>query len=126
MTLGDKQRLFVRCLVKLLAFGHSKGYEFTLGEAHVINPRKMRWVPDGVNKRTTTPMEDGVHMPGSLHYKRLAIDLNLFVKGRYIRSGSHPAYVELGTFWSGLHELTSWGGDFGDANHFSMKHGGRR
>ena len=121
MRLRQKQSLFVVCLTKLLAFGHSKGYEFTLGEAGVINPRKIRWVPDGVK-----PMEDGEHMEGSLHYKRLAIDLNLFVDGQYIRSGQHPAYVELGTYWESLHELCTWGGRFSDANHFSVTHGGRK
>ena len=126
MRLREKQSLFVVYLTKLLAFGHSKGYEFTLGEAGVTNPRKIRWVPDGVNKRTTSPMEDGEHMEGSLHYKRLAIDLNLFVDGRYITSSTNPAYVELGTYWESLHELCTWGGRFSDANHFSVTHGGRK
>ena len=127
MRLREKQSLFVVCLTKLLAFGHSKGYEFTLGEAGVTNPRKMRlegvlcWGP----YERRPPLEDGQHMVGSLHYQRLAIDINLFVDGKYIRSGQHPAYVELGTYWESLHPLCRWGGRFSDANHFSLTHAGK-
>ena len=64
-------------------------------------------------------------MESSLHYIRLAIDLNLFVNGRYITSGDNPAYKELGVYWERLHELCRWGGRFDDANHFSITHDGR-
>lgn len=71
------------------------------------------------------PHPDAEHMRGSLHYQRCAIDLNLFVDGEYISDGSHPAYRELGAFWKSLDDLCAWGGDFGDANHFSIRDGGK-
>ena len=73
-------------------------------------------------------MDDGVHMPASLHYTRLAIDLNLFVKGEYITDGSHFAWIDLGTYWENLDQACSWGGRFrgGDANHLSVTFGGRK
>lgn len=125
MTLRQKQSLFVECLVRLWDFGHSRGWAFTLGEAGVINPRKV-WVHHPrENNYVTETCADHEHMEESLHYKRLAIDVNLFVNGRYIRSGTNPAYLELGEYWEGLHALASWGGRFGDANHFSIRHAGK-
>lgn len=106
LTLLDKQRLFVRLLGQLIEFAYARGWEFTLGDAYR---------PDGKG-----------HMPGSLHYSRLAIDLNLFVDGVYVRAW-HPAWDELGVVWKALHPLARWGGDFKakDYNHFSVEHGGK-
>lgn len=66
------------------------------------------------------------HMPGSLHYVRLAQDLNLFVGGIYI-TGDHPVWHQLGAYWKSLDPLAAWGGDFQskDFNHFSLRYGGR-
>jgi hypothetical protein len=96
---------------------YNRNYEFTLGEAYVQTPRKTR---EG------TFVSDGVHMPSSLHYTRLAIDLNLFIRGVYITRSDDMAWIDLGSFWKGLDPSCSWGGDFGDANHFSVTFGGRR
>ncbi len=124
MRLRAKQSLFVRCLADLLTYADARGYEFTLGEAGVITPRKV-WLVGPTKKRVKLRRIDAEHMTGSLHYKRLAIDLNLFVNGRYITSGSNPVYVELGEYWESLHVLCRWGGRFADANHFSITHAGR-
>lgn len=114
--LRDRQVLLTRCLSRFLQYAESQGYEVTLGEAYVANPRKTR---------TGYVVEDGVHMPRSLHYDRLAIDLNLFVAGEYITDGSHPAWTQLGEHWESLDDLCRWGGRFGDANHVSVAYGGR-
>lgn len=65
----------------------------------------------------------------SKHQDRLAIDLNLFIKGRYITDPER--YRPLGEFWECLGGR--WGGRFGlqkndydtkigfDANHFEHK-----
>ena len=71
------------------------------------------------------------HMPGSLHYDRLAIDLNLHVKEeftdtpgvfkwRYV-TGDHWFWHDLGAKWLALDPQNRWGGDFTkkDFNHFS-------
>ena len=126
MRLRAKQSLLVVCQEKLYRRARLRGWEFTLGEAHVISPREV-WAHDpGEFVDRKQRLEDAEHMEGSLHYSRLAIDLNLFVNGRYITSGRNPAYVELGAYWEGLSPWCAWGGRFGDANHFSIKHGGRR
>lgn len=106
MRLRKKQSLHVQLFAKLIHKAYDEGWELTWGDAARIDRRG--------------------HMPGSLHYSRLAVDVNLFVDGEWISDGSHPAWEVLGEFWESLHPLCAWGGRFGDANHFSIKHGGRR
>ena len=105
MTLREKQSRFVKLVGMLIEYATRRGYEFTFGDA--------------------ARMDRQGHMGNSLHYSRLAIDLNLFVKGKWISDGSHPVWKELGEFWEELDPLCAWGGRFEDANHFSLKHGGR-
>ena len=78
----------------LIQFAYEQGYEITFGDA---------WA-------------DGGHKDGSFHYKRLAIDLNLFRDGRYLTSTE--SHRPLGEFW----ELIggSWGGRWQDGNHYSF------
>jgi hypothetical protein len=116
-SLRSLQSLFMRCLGELIRYAYSRGYELTAGEAFVQSPRRSRsgqWV------------EDGVHMECSLHYTRLAMDLNLFIDGNYITNGEHIAWVDLGNYWEALDPLCSWGGRFRDANHFSVTFRGRK
>lgn len=95
MTLRQRQSKFVNMVALLLHYADQIGYELTFGDA---------WAKSG-------------HKKGSFHYERLAIDLNLFVKGKYQRSTK--AHEPLGVFW----ELIggTWGGRFknSDGNHYS-------
>jgi len=95
MTLRQRQSKFVRMVSLLLHYADQMGYELTFGDA---------WAKSG-------------HKKGSFHYKRLAIDLNLFIKGKYQRSTK--AHEPLGVFWESLHG--TWGGRFKnpDGNHYS-------
>ena len=79
----------------LIIYAYFRGYEITLGDA-----------------LATTG-----HIPDSFHYKKLAIDLNLFKDGKYLTETEDHA--ELGAFWKLLGG--SWGGDFPDpdGNHYS-------
>lgn len=106
MTTRQKQSLFVQLLGKLINYTYSLGYELTLGEGY-----------DDDNTG---------HMKGSLHYLKLAQDLNLFVNGIYIEL-DHPAWHKLGNYWKSLNILCRWGGDFHskDYNHFSLEHEGK-
>lgn len=113
MSLVAKQIEFTNCLCELLKFANSKGYGITLGDA---------WDADG----------DGGHMKNSVHYQRLAIDLNLFVKDEqgdwtWVTNGRDPAWTALGLFWENISDHARWGGRFrqGDSNHFSFEHEGR-
>jgi len=95
MTLREKQSKFVRMVALLLMFAHNLGYEVTFGDA---------WAKSGHKKR-------------SLHYIRLAIDLNLFRNGKYLTKTED--HRPLGEFWEMMGGL--WGGRHGDGNHYALK-----
>ena len=117
----DKQFLFCRCLAQWIMEVHRRGYVCTIAEAGVQERRKSRM---GI------PFRDAVHMKNSLHYRRMAADMNLFVPDgggmRWVTQGDDPAWTEMGEFWESLDALCTWGGRFGDANHLSITHGGRK
>ena len=92
LSLRAKQTLLVNCLGEIIRYAASKEYELTLGEGYVKSPRKTR-----ING-TVVEADDAEHMRRSLHHSRLAQDLNLFVNGRYIADGDHPAWLDLGEF----------------------------
>lgn len=133
-SLRSLQSVLVRCLAELIRHAYSRGYELTLGEAYVQSPRTCEYAiearcPDCGKPhevRQKGPALDRVHMPSSLHYTRLAIDLNLFIRGAWITAGNDPAWLELGEFWERLDPACSWGGRFNDSNHFSVTFGGRK
>ena len=58
----------------------------------------------------------------SCHKAKLAIDLNLFRNGEYLTTTEDHRL--LGEWWELQHELTCWGGRFGDANHYSLTRDG--
>lgn len=66
----------------------------------------------------------GIGLKDSLHISKLAIDLNLFKDGRYL--SSTESHKKIGEWWERQDELCCWGGRFGDGNHYSLTHGGRK
>jgi len=98
MTLREKQSRFVNMIADLIFCADYFGYELTL--------------PDSRTK----------HMKNSLHHIGLAIDFNLFKDGVYLKETSDHAF--LGQFWESIGG--TWGGRFGDGNHYSLEHGGRK
>jgi hypothetical protein len=78
----------------LIIRAHQLGYEITFGDA---------WAKTG-------------HRNNSFHYKRLAIDLNLFKDGKWLKTTKD--HKPLGEFWE--HLGGSWGGDWNDGNHYSL------
>lgn len=101
MKLSEKQRAFTKALTKLLTWAHGEGYEFTFGDA----------------------MAKTGHVAKSYHYQRLAIDLNLFIGGKY--QTSTAAHLPIGEKWVKLGG--TWGGNFRkkDGNHYSWGEGKR-
>jgi len=97
ITLRQKQSKFVILVASLLKFAYDHGFEITFGDA---------WAREG-------------HKKDSFHYKRLAIDLNLFKDGKYLYHTED--HKPLGEYWESLDPLCSWGGRFknSDGNHYS-------
>lgn len=117
----QKQFLFSRCLGSFLLEVHRRGWACTLAEVGVAYDRKSLM---------GLPFKDGVHMKHSLHYCRLAADVNLFVQEedgawRWVTHGDDPAWISLGEYWESLDPACTWGGHFGDANHISVTNHGR-
>ncbi|NRN30382.1 M15 family metallopeptidase [Photorhabdus heterorhabditis] len=112
MTLCEKQQLFAVLVAQLILWADERGYRLTLGEAY-RTPEQAK-----LNAHT------GKGIANSLHIQRLAIDLNLFIRGEY-QTNSH-AYLPLGEYWESLGG--TWGGRFSrpDGNHFSLAHNGAK
>lgn len=115
MKLGDKQRLFMRLLPRLINHAHRRGYELTIGDAY-RDPR----VFGEVGERPDSAYGNKY----SNHKSRLAVDLNLFKNGKYLTETKDHKF--LGEYWEKLHPLTVWGGRFNDGNHYSIEHEGRK
>jgi len=103
MTLREKQSKFAKMVALLILYAYERGYELTFGDA---------W----------SQPEYNAHRPRSLHYSRLAIDLNLFKDGKWLDKTKDHTF--LGEFWESIGG--AWGGRFEDGNHYSLEHQGRR
>jgi len=105
--LGDKRKLFTKCLNKLLTYMLEDGAEPMIGR-------------DGLK-----------HMKDSLHYDGLAVDIDLTRDGVYLpNTEDHRKY---GEYWESLHPDCWWGGPgekvdglTKDGNHYSVTMGGRK
>jgi len=95
MKLSEKQFQFTEALGKLINKAYEMGYTITLGDAYAKTG----------------------HKANSFHYKRLAIDLNLFKDGQWLTMTLDHA--PLGAFWESIGG--TWGGRFKhpDGNHYS-------
>lgn len=110
LTLRKRQSEFAKKLPVLLLYAHTLGYELTIGDV----------------KANTG------HSKNSCHYIQLAVDLNLFKDGKYLKDTED--HKKLGEFWESIGG--SWGGRFGeskpgagdgfDGNHYSLSWQGRK
>ena len=102
--LGDKQRKFAHDICLLILYAEALGYSVTFQPEHEN------------------------HMDDSLHYIALAKDINIFIDidedGNEDYLNDTEDHLELGLFWESMGN--SWGGRFGDGNHYSIKHNGKR
>ena len=103
MTLGQKQRLFVKMVGRLIDFAYSKGYELSFG--HALRCQSCK-----------------VGSENSLHKIRLAVDFTLFKDGIYLTKTED--HLPLGIFWESIGG--DWGGRWNDGNHYSIGHAGRK
>lgn len=110
VTLGQKQRLFSRCVAMLLLEIERQGYECAIAWAYRPPEASILYAARKLG------------IPNSNHGKKLAIDLDLFKDGIYLaRTEDHRLF---GEFWERLHPLCRWGGRFQDGNHYSLAHEG--
>jgi hypothetical protein len=117
VTLVEKQSRFAVLVARLILEADARGWAVTFGETYRSPEEADRLAKAGKGIRQ------------SLHTKRLAVDLNLFIDGKY--QTSSEAYLPLGEWWEqqSTPEVTcAWGGFFSspDGNHFSVSHEGRR
>ena len=98
MGLVSLQSEFLLAVADLVKYGQSLGYKLTGGDL---------WAKDG-------------HSKDSQHYKRLAIDLNLFIDGKYMTTTK--SHAQLGEWWVNNHPRARWGGNFtrADGNHYEF------
>lgn len=101
LRLGQKQELFGILYGYHLVWLYENGYRTRLGDVHAT---------------------DG-HKKDSLHYLKLAADVNLFKDGDYITSTK--GHQKSGEKWESYHPLCRWGGRYNDGNHYEVMHGGR-
>ena len=95
MALNPKQFKFTHFIALLILYAYSKGYTLTFGDAYAKTG----------------------HINNSFHYKRLAVDFNLFKDWVYLTETEDHRF--LGEFWESLDLGCTWGGHFNDGNHFS-------
>ena len=95
MSLGSRQREFTKAVGLLIAKAYDLGYELTFGDAYATTG----------------------HSENSFHYKRLAIDLNLFRNSVWLKYTED--HLPLGEYWEAIGG--TWGGRFEkkDGNHYS-------
>ena len=100
MGMSVHQIRFTKMTSLLIQYADFIGYDLTYGDAY-------------------SKPEFGVHSvnPPSFHFKRLAVDFNLFIDGEY--KTDTEAHRPLGIFWEMLGG--TWGGNFNkpDGNHYS-------
>lgn len=104
------QFTFSGMVPRLIDKAHSLGFEVSLGEA---------W---RTPEQAALYAKKGKGISNSLHTDKLAIDINLFKDGKYLSSTED--HRTLGEWWEEVGG--TWGGRFGDGNHYSLAFGGRK
>ena len=107
MTLGERQRLFGGLLGKFLVHIYESGYEVSVDWAY--RPPEV----------AAYYAQIGVGIRNSLHIKKLAVDLNLFLDGKWLRDTE--AHKGFGDWWEAQHPLCRWGGRWHDGNHYEVR-----
>ncbi len=91
----------------LILYGVSKGLDLAIRE--VWRAPELQQIYKKTGKSWTLR---------SKHLRALAVDFNLYIDGKHISSGTHPAWKDLAEYWTemlhGRHLGTR------DANHFEF------
>lgn len=130
------QQKFATEVSKLILHIDSQGFAVTLGESYrtlvqaEVNALTLydRLIIEGMlgqkfpDLATAIGKSTNMGIAGSVHKLRLAQDLNLFKDE--IPLTSPVDYEPFGTWWKSQGDEYRWGGDWGDADHFSFEHNG--
>lgn len=120
MTLRQKQSYFVVMVSHLINYAYENGYELTFGDALAFNLRTfvLSLLKPLLSEKRYKNLLARAHSKLSFHYKRLAIDFNLFKDGKFLTE-TEDHYL-LGQYWISMGG--TWGGDFKrkDGNHYSF------
>ena len=112
----EKQSRFALMIANLIQKANHIGYKVTFAEAYR---------PPDVAKLYAKEKKG---ISNSLHCQRLAVDLNVFKNGVWLKKGED--YEDLGKYWEsiggcwGQRFLDSFGRPNPDGNHFSLEHNG--
>ncbi len=109
-TLSQKRCRFTLQMAKLILYANEIGYKVAANEVFRTLKEAAQNAADG----------DGIL--NSVHTVGLAVDLNLYMDNRYLRSTSD--HIQLGHYWESLSDDARWGGRWGDGNHYSLEHNG--
>jgi hypothetical protein len=115
MSLNSKQWEFSQSMAALIQHAKALGYEVVMGETY-RTPAQAQ-----------ADAASGAGIAHSLHCDSLAVDLNLFLDGKYITDST--GHADLGAWWKALGSDYRWGGDFStrkDYNHYSLSVGDGR
>lgn len=104
MILSEHQQAFAQDFARLILRIAEKGCACTIGE--VLRTQEM----------ADLYAKQGKGIRNSMHLKKLAGDINLFVDGKYV-ADTEP-HRPFGEYWESLDLLNRWGGRYSDANHY--------
>lgn len=114
MSLSDIQWMFLQDTVKLINKAKEMDFKITGGELYRTQDQQQIYYDKGKSKTMR-----------SKHLKRLAIDLNFFIKnknGKRVLTYKKENIQKLGDYWESLNldGKNEWGGNwsFKDTNHF--------
>lgn len=137
VDLGILQRRFTLATAKLVQHIYDCGYEATYDEAKrsdeqaAINAltldqrKRVALLTKGefsdLAQAIASSTSRGINH--SVHRLRLALDLNLFKNNKFLEDAAD--YLPFGNWWKLQNlDVARWGGDWGDADHFSFEYGG--
>lgn len=116
MSLNEQQNIFLQHTTSLINKAHELGLIVTAGELYRTPEQQKSYIRTGRSKTMN-----------SQHLKRLAIDLNFFIRqenGKLKLTYDHDSIRQLGAFWESLDIANRWGGNwsnFKDAPHFERR-----
>lgn len=132
------QRKFTLATAKLIEHIYDSGFEATYDEAHrtdeqaalnalsLAQRERVALLTKGEFPALAAAIASskGKGINHSVHRLRLAVDLNLFKNGAFLEDVAD--YLPFGAWWKSTFAgyNARWGGDWGDADHFSFEYQG--